>query len=68
MFTTQQFQYFSVFFLFALFSDGPEVFLPKYSEKAICHAAHFWRVVKAQKRSEPHSVSIFGNRSRSLSS
>ena len=34
------------FFLFALFSDEPEVFLPKYSQTAILHAAHFRRVVK----------------------
>ena len=32
-------------FLFAVFSDEPEVFLPKYSQTAILHAAHFWRVV-----------------------
>ena len=45
IFTTQLYQYFSVFFLFALFSDEPEVFLPKYSQTAIRHAAHFRRVV-----------------------
>ena len=46
IFTTQLFQYnFSVLFLFALFSDEPEVFLPKYSQTAILHAAHFRRVV-----------------------
>ena len=45
MFTTQLYQYFSVFFLFALFSDEPELFLPKYSQTAILHAAHFQRVV-----------------------
>ena len=47
-FTTQLYQYFSLFFLFALFSDKPEVFLPKYSQTAIpvLHAAHFQRVVK----------------------
>ena len=31
IFTTQLYQYLSVFILFALLSDGPEVFLPKYS-------------------------------------
>ena len=31
--------------LFALFSDEPEVFLPKYSQTAKRHAAHFWRGV-----------------------
>ena len=34
------------FFLFALFGDEPEVFLPKISQTAILHAAHFLRVVK----------------------
>ena len=29
------------FFLFALFSDEPEVFLPKYPQTAILHAVHF---------------------------
>ena len=47
--TTQQYQYFSVFFLFALFSDDPEVFLPEYSQTAILHAAHFRWVVTYQK-------------------
>ena len=28
-----------------LLINEPEVFLPKYSQKAILHAAHFWRVV-----------------------
>ena len=46
IFTTQLNQFLSVFSLFALFSDEPEVFLPKYSQMAIPHAAHFWRVVK----------------------
>ena len=46
IFTTQLYQYFSVFFLFALFKDEPEVFLPKYSQTAILHAADFRRVVK----------------------
>ena len=47
IFTTQLYQYFNVYFLFALFSDEPEVFLPKYSQTAIFHAAHFRKVVKA---------------------
>ena len=34
------------FFLFALFSEEPEVFLPYYSQTAILHAAHFQMVVK----------------------
>ena len=46
MFTTQLCQYFSMFCLFALFSDKPEVFLPKYSQTAILHAVLFQRVVK----------------------
>ena len=46
IFNTQLYQYFSAFFLFALFSDKPKVFLPKYSQTAITHAAHFRRVVK----------------------
>ena len=41
----QLYQYLSVIFLFALVSDEPEVFLPKYL--AILHAAHFQRVVNA---------------------
>ena len=45
IFTTQLYQYFSVFFLFTLFSDEPDVFLPKYSLTEILHAAHFRRVV-----------------------
>ena len=46
IFTTQLFQYLSVFFQFAIFSDEPEVCLPKYSQTAIRYAAHFRRVVK----------------------
>ena len=42
----QLYQYFSVFFLFALVRNEPEVFLPKYSQIAILHAAHFRRVVE----------------------
>ena len=46
IFTTQLYQYFGVFFfIFALFSDDPEATLPKYSQTAIFHAAHFWWVV-----------------------
>ena len=47
IFTTQLqlYQYFKIFFLFALFSDKPEVFLPKYSQTAILQAVHFQRVV-----------------------
>ena len=39
------YNYFSVFFLVVLFSDKPEVFLPKYSQTVILHAANFRRVV-----------------------
>ena len=35
-------------FQFALFSDEPEVFLPKHSQAAILHAAHFRRVVNSK--------------------
>ena len=45
IFTTKLYQYFNVFFVFTLFSDRPEVFLPKYSQTAILHAAHYRRVV-----------------------
>ena len=34
-----------MFLLFALFSHEPEVFLPKYSQTAVLHAAHLLRVV-----------------------
>ena len=34
IFTTQLYHYLSVCFLFALFNDKPEVFLPKYSQTA----------------------------------
>ena len=40
-----------MFFLFALFGDEPEVFLPKYSQTVILHAAHFQRVVKSVSNS-----------------
>ena len=45
IFTTQLYQYLSVFFLFALFSDDPEVFPSQYSQTTILHASHFLRVV-----------------------
>ena len=45
IFTTQVYKHFRVF-LFLLVSDEPEVFLPKYSQTAIPHAAHFRRVVE----------------------
>ena len=35
-----------VFYLFAPFSDEPEVVLPKYSQMAILHAAQLQRVIK----------------------
>ena len=47
--TTQLYQYFRVLFLFALFSDELEEILPKYSHKAILHAAHFRSVVNGMK-------------------
>ena len=37
-----------MFFVFALFIDEPEVFLPEHSQTAKRHAAHFWRVVNVQ--------------------
>ena len=43
-FTSELYQHLSVFLLFALFNDEPEVFFPKYSQTAIVHAAHFPRV------------------------
>ena len=48
IFTTQllPIPIFKCVFSITLFSDEPEVFLPKYSRTAICHAAHFQRVVK----------------------
>ena len=56
--TTQLYQYFSLFFIqFALFSDEPEVFLPKYSQTAILHAAHFQRVVNIQHKLEDRQIS-----------
>ena len=40
-----------MFCLFAPVSDEPEVFIPKYSQTAILHAAHFRRVVNLQHKS-----------------
>ena len=48
LFLLPNYTFFSVFFLFALFTDEPEVFLPEYSQTAILHAAHFQRVVKIE--------------------
>ena len=48
IFTTKLYQYFSVFFLFAPFTDKPEVFIPEYSQTATHHAAYFQRVVMPQ--------------------
>ena len=45
IFGTQLYQYFTVFFLFALFSDKPEVFLPEYSVAVILYADHIRRVI-----------------------
>ena len=50
IFATQLYQYFSVSLVFALVSDKPEVCLPKYSQTAIFHAAHFQRVVNRCSR------------------
>ena len=36
-----------MFFLFAVFSNKPKVFLPKYSQMAILHASQFRRVVNS---------------------
>ena len=56
MITTQLYLNFSVSFLFAQLSDKPEVLLPKYSQTAILHAAHFRRVVKHLSLSLPHPI------------
>ena len=45
--TTHLYENFSVVCSFLMFSDKPEVFLSKYSQTAIIHAAHFRRVVKS---------------------
>ena len=45
--TTQLYQYSSFFsYLPYLVTIEPEVFLPKYSQTTILHAAHIWSVVK----------------------
>ena len=41
IFTTRLYQLFRAFFLVMRLSEGPEVFLPEYSQPAIVHAAHF---------------------------
>ena len=45
-FTTQLYHFLVGIFFFALFSDEPEAFLPKYFQMVILNAAHFRRVVK----------------------
>ena len=50
IFTTQLYQYINVFFYLHYFSDKPEVFLPKYFQTAILHAAHLQRVVNDRLR------------------
>ena len=45
IFTTDNTNILVYFLLFALLSDEPEVFFPKYCQTAILHAAHFWKVV-----------------------
>ena len=45
-FTTQLYQYFSVFFSIYTISDEPEVLLPKYSQTGILLAAHSKWVTK----------------------
>ena len=44
-------------FLFAPVSDEPEVFLPKYSQTAILHAAHFQWVVKRVESNQVEPIS-----------
>ena len=58
--TTQLYQYFSVFFLVALFLDEPEVFLSKYSQTTILHAAHFQRVVMVVRYLVLFAAGCFG--------
>ena len=48
-----------MFFLFELFSEEPEVFLPEYFQTAILHAVHFRRVVRIEKLL--YSVTISAN-------
>ena len=42
-------------FLFALFTDEPEVFIPKYSQTAILHGIHFRRVVVVNLLPDGHA-------------
>ena len=51
--------------LSALFSDEPKVFLPKYFQTAMLHAAHFRSVVNAFKRFET-ILSVSGKQSESF--
>ena len=62
IFTTLIYQFFHCVFLFALFSDEPEVFLHKYSQMAILHAAHFRRVVNMEEGgpSVTHMTCVLG--------
>ena len=48
IFTTRLCQFFQSVLSVSLFSDEPEVFLPKYSQMAILHAPHFRRVVNPE--------------------
>ena len=48
----------SVYFLFALFSDEPEVFRPEYSQPAVLHAAHFWRAVQSIYHDKPVMLKV----------
>ena len=45
LFLLPNYTIFSVYFLFVLLSDEPEVFHPEYYQPAILHTAHFRRVV-----------------------
>ena len=58
IFTTQLYQKSSVFFPYALFTDEPEVFLPKYPQTAILHAAHFRRVVNGTTNTNLSALSF----------
>ena len=49
-----------MFFLFALFSEEPDLFLLKYSQTAILNAAHFLSVVKHDTALPPISPSYIG--------
>ena len=63
IFTTQLYQYLSVLFLFAIFSDEPEVFLPKYSQTAILYAAYFRRVLNVLESwwANDNTITYYGN-------